>query len=296
MLSEETVITGAQNDTQKKINVDSQHKTKSMLDSIRWKVDLYKGFHRNNQFGFGIDFVIKDIFIQRYRKEHYLLWKNAPRVIARNVYGVNYTENTPSAGLREVYFSKIYTRFAEFVPTSEDVVVDAGAQFGDYALLCSTGFHAKKVFAFEPLLSNFELLTQNIFLNGATGIVANKVALGNSTKEMEVFHENDMVNSFGYGIPETIKIEKLDSYGIENPTIMKIDVEGFEMELLLGSMKTIKTYLPKIIIETHSRKLKSEVSELLTSLGYHLRHTIKNRAPKGQPEMDHISNLFFSVG
>ena len=295
MFSEEIINTGTRKDFQKKINVDTQHNMKSMLDSIRWKVDLYKGFHRNYQYGFDIDFLIKDIFIQRYRKEHYLLWKNAPRVIARDVYGINYTANTPDGGLREVYFSQIYTRFAEFIPTGEDVIADAGAQFGDYALLCSIGFKAKKVFAFEPLLSNFQLLVQNISLNGVTNIVANKVGLGNITKEMEVFHENDMVNSFGYGLPETIKIERLDDYGIEKPTIMKIDVEGFEMELLLGALGTIKTNLPKIIIETHSRKLRTEVTDLLVSLGYRLRHSIKNRSPKEQPNMDQVRNLFFSV-
>ena len=54
--------------------------------------------------------------------------------------------------------------------------------------------------------------------------------------------------------------------------IIKIDVEGFEMNVLRAAEYTIKKYKPKIIIETHSFNLFYEVRDFLTNIGYELKH------------------------
>ena len=72
---------------------------------------------------------------------------------------------------------------------------------------------------------------------------------------------------------------------------MKIDVEGFEMDVLKGAIKTIKTHHPKIILEVHTKALKEQCIKFLSGFGYKVVHydrTIHNR----YTEFDTIQNLF----
>lgn len=162
-------------------------------------------------------------------------------------------------------------------------------------MLCSKGYGVRKVYAFEPLQRNFDILEKNVSLNALTNVETHKVALGKKCSQIEIFHENEMANAFGYGLPEKVELRTIDSYNIKHVTLMKIDVEGFEMDLLYGARKTIEENLPKIIVETHSRNLIRSVTEYLSQLGYKQRHSVKNQIPKGRPEMDQLRNIFFSV-
>ena len=73
---------------------------------------------------------------------------------------------------------------------------------------------------------------------------------------------------------------------------MKIDVEGFELDVLEGAVETIKKYHPKIIIETHSKELEKKTKEFLSRFDYRLKHegrSIYNVNDK----FDKVTNLFF---
>jgi hypothetical protein len=65
---------------------------------------------------------------------------------------------------------------------------------------------------------------------------------------------------------------------LSKPDFIKIDVEGLEMDVLLGMGKTIKNYKPKLFIEIHGHDTKSkiknaqEIVEFLVTKGYSIRH------------------------
>ena len=64
-----------------------------------------------------------------------------------------------------------------------------------------------------------------------------------------------------------VKVVDLDSLGL-NPFFMKVDVEGFEIEVLEGSIATIRKHLPAILIEIQSEQTFKKVQEFLGALGY----------------------------
>ena len=99
---------------------------------------------------------------------------------------------------------------------------------------------------------------------------------------------------FSSGGDIKIRSEKLDHYSFERVDLLKIDVEGFELDVLLGAENTIRQFKPRIIIETHSKELRKKCHVFLSSLGYSLK--VKGRTVNiKKPGMDKITNLFYSV-
>lgn len=162
----------------------------------------------------------------------------------------------------------------KFCDYSGKTVIDVGANTGDSVLYFSYR-GAKKIYAFEPLKDNYIILERNVALNKVCCNCYN-VGLGNITKDVDVYVRGAMAtalvtDSLEY---ENIKIDKLNNFNID-ADIIKIDVEGFETEVLKGGLKTIKN-AKTIIIETHSKKLQVEVAKLLLGSGFHLSKVIKN--------------------
>ena len=138
-----------------------------------------------------------------------------------------------------------------------DLFADIGANVGFYSIIISSTKNIKS-FAFEPVPSTYKKLQKNIELNNLQGLViAKNIAIGSSLGNVKMYANLDTVNHVklsNENNEEDIKVEvhTLDSilsdYGI--PALIKIDVEGFETEVIRG-MKNIlaSTTLKAIIIE-----------------------------------------------
>lgn len=143
-----------------------------------------------------------------------------------------------------------------------DLFIDVGANFGSYSILAS-GVKNSKSIAFEPDLSNFKILNDQIKLNNIEHLVTTNIkALGKDDKDSFITSDLGTMN-YIITDPElknhkTIKINMttLDSINFDLNTIdmitIKIDVEGFEFEVLQGGKEflTIEK-LKAIIIETN---------------------------------------------
>jgi FkbM family methyltransferase len=120
--------------------------------------------------------------------------------------------------------------------------VDIGANIGSYTLIGSEN-NAARVYAFEPHPVTFQLLRKNIELNQRDNVVLHNVALGSS--EGEVFFTDWTGSSINHIVPGTQqpsgtiavpchRMDQLCQIGGITPQIVKIDVEGFEYDVLLG--------------------------------------------------------------
>jgi len=61
------------------------------------------------------------------------------------------------------------------------------------------------------------------------------------------------------------------------PNVMKLDVEGYELQVLKGSTRVLQQYRPRLMIEVHSEQLEAECERLLTAVGYTVT-VVPNRA------------------
>lgn len=151
---------------------------------------------------------------------------------------------------------KLYTAVA----SDSDVILDVGANIGCTALLFAT--LAKRVYAFEPAHATFQFLEKNVTRSGLPNIFPQNFGLGAEPGEYPLtfapvnrsgaYISNHVRASVGHKT-ERVTIRTLDevvqSFDIEPVDFIKIDVEGFEGQVLGGARQTLATYRPVVVLE-----------------------------------------------
>ncbi len=116
--------------------------------------------------------------------------------------------------------------------------------------------NCNKIFSFEPFSQNAELFKKNLS-NYKDKCILFEKALSDKDGKMILYNTEE--NNFGgislhkqeksFEVLEEIDVEKLDNYNLTDITLIKIDVENHENEVLRGSMQTILKNKPIIILE-----------------------------------------------
>lgn len=135
--------------------------------------------------------------------------------------------------------------------------VDAGAHVGSWAL--SLAENCREVHAFEAQRETFYRLCAGILENGlANTVSAHHCALGDGAGHATLrVISRDGGGSSTVSLPthqtplaiERVERRTLDSFGIRNVSLLKVDVEGAEIEVLRGAMELINRDQPAILFE-----------------------------------------------
>ncbi len=157
------------------------------------------------------------------------------------------------------YETEIQKVFQTYVPSAGNIL-DIGANIGINSIRLSKLLkHDGRVYSFEPIPYNQKRFSQNIQLNGIKNIELIPYALGDSNQSMHIkFDENEenkgaisLMNADINGL--IVDVLKGDDWvknnRIEAIKFMKIDVEGFEWNVIEGLKETIKINHPTILIE-----------------------------------------------
>lgn len=135
----------------------------------------------------------------------------------------------------------------------EDLFADIGANVGSYTVLASAEIGAR-TYAFEPSESTYKHLQTNIRLNDiADKATAYNIALGAAPGKLQFTVGLDTMNHMVSGQHEEniaeVQVDTLDNVlGAETPLLLKIDVEGFESEVLKGATRTLQQQTLKAIL------------------------------------------------
>lgn len=140
------------------------------------------------------------------------------------------------------------------VPTA-GVCFDVGANIGHHTIIMSQCVGENGVvFAFEPIPHIRKQMEESLALNNIKNVTIIPEALSNKDGEMNLCINQDniggssLVNT-GEGTKIIVKVRTLDSYNYDRVDFIKIDVEGFEYNVLLGAEETIKKSHPTILFE-----------------------------------------------
>ena len=134
--------------------------------------------------------------------------------------------------------------------------------------------NANKIYAFEPIKDTFEILRKNIELNSLQDkIYPFNIALGLQDGKASI-KNRPVYNCGGTEIKNDdsgdLIVKNLDNIEIkEKIDFVKIDVEGFEAQVLLGAREFLKKHKPIMVIEIHIHNF-DESHKALQSVGYEI--------------------------
>lgn len=146
----------------------------------------------------------------------------------------------------------------------KDVVIDAGANFGVFSFFAES--KGALSYAFEPIDATNKILKSNINLN-SSAVFPIKIALGNFVGEIKMNFDSenlggssiyfDSKDSNGDNNIVSVNITSLDSFvrvnALSKVDFIKADIEGYERELLIGAINTIREFEPRISICSYHR-------------------------------------------
>jgi FkbM family methyltransferase len=155
-----------------------------------------------------------------------------------------------------------------------NVAIDIGANVGLHTVRFSNKFDT--VYSFEPVKDNFDCLKYNTknnknitIYNFGIGAIEEELAISIPTisDNCGAYSLIDFKNYQGELTKEKIKIITLDSLNL-SPSLIKIDTQGFEKQVLIGSLETIKKSKPVLILECESKDQFTSISFILGEIGY----------------------------
>lgn len=153
-------------------------------------------------------------------------------------------------------------------PCRGDVVLDIGAYKGDSAIFFAGHIGGKgKIYAFEPTKSNYADLKNNVARNKLNDIIIplNKGCAGKSGRLRAVSVKSGAPWAFLSDSEgsESVEVVSVDDFiaenGIDKLDFIKMDVEGMERDVIMGAMKTINRFKPRLAIP-----LYHNTSDLIT--------------------------------
>ena len=135
-----------------------------------------------------------------------------------------------------------------------DVVLECGGHHGCTTVVLSHWVGATgQIKTFEPSPSNCKIIAQNILQNKLQNVTLENKAVGRERGTICIDNlSNSSVTESGDGL--RVELTCLDEYKHLRPTFLKIDVEGFEMQVLQGAAEILSTR-PKLAIEIHTDDL-----------------------------------------
>ncbi|TRZ51193.1 MAG: FkbM family methyltransferase [Dehalococcoidia bacterium] len=187
-------------------------------------------------------------------------------------------------------------KFLAGLDLSGQTVYDIGGYEGAFTIFFARAVGKKgRVITFEPHPQNINKIRENIRLNRFYNVGVWQVGLGKRRgKATLAFHRSELATA---SLQEDIKAKILQEKGAEaiqieidsldsqitanklpKPDFIKIDVEGLEMDVLLGMGETIKVCKPRLFIEIHGVDLKRKtenvqrVAGFLMASGYSIYH------------------------
>ena len=157
--------------------------------------------------------------------------------------------------------------------------LDIGTNIGNHVVYFSKYTSADRVIGFEPIFEYFQVANRNIINNG----LEDKCSIYNIGLGSE---GGDCIISFG-SIRQMSVVKRLDDVleGINDSiSIIKIDVEGMEIEVLKGAISLILKHKPLIYLEAIQSDEDIEIRSLetdlfLESLGYQVTGRVFNYQP-----------------
>lgn len=186
----------------------------------------------------------------------------------------------------------------------EGVVLDIGCNLGSFTIPLAKEFVNTRFVAFEPQRVVYQQFNANVFLNSLTNVKCHNTGLAEKSMrlmggvpdykkcaniggltlnfEIEQRRSNTLTGQFSrWDFLTTYDVKTLDDFNIRDIDLIKIDVEGMELNVLLGAKQTLEeNNYPPIIFECWQDEWfedqRTRLFVFLQEMGYSIQAQQKN--------------------
>jgi len=244
----------------------------------------------------------------RMRAKHFL-WKLSPRFQFRteSIFGwtLDCFDYYEMISTFEIIF---LTREYAFSPRSSSPrIVDCGSNIGLSLLFFKREYPESTILAFEPDPETFSLLRRNVERNALPGVALENLALSGKPGTRELFCDSGRAGSTamsllpgcGLDLRKTVQCALLSDFIHEDVDLLKLDIEGAELEVIEDLVRTGKiNRVRQMVIEYHpalfsDRDGYSWLRETLNANGFECQLRSGTPVPFGSPA-PHPVTLFAS--
>ena len=175
----------------------------------------------------------------------------------------------PSRAMRKSGIKSIIGKKLEYwIPPVVDpkVILDIGGNIGTTSVYYGHMFPNAKIYTFEPVPENYEILQKNIA--GFPNITGFNVGLGHEDTIAKIYTYSDNDNTGGYSLYNNLEVDKdkyqeitvkktdtfLKEIGVEHVDLIKIDTEGAEYDILTSMSQDMLSKARWILGELHGER------------------------------------------
>jgi FkbM family methyltransferase len=155
----------------------------------------------------------------------------------------------------------------------DDLAIDIGANVGVYTLLFSRAVGTGgRVIAIEPNPDNLVFIRHHLMLNAIDNVtvIAAAVAdrVGTVSFDCSDNSSTGRIDTHGALAVPCVTVDDVIDQFRGRASVIKIDVEGGELNVLKGAAATLTNHRPVVLLATHSPALRHECARFLESLDY----------------------------
>jgi FkbM family methyltransferase len=210
------------------------------------------------------------------------------RIVATTIYGFLMAVDKNDLIQRHILYERLWESDLSILLaqelTEEDIFLDIGANVG-YFTCFALAHQVKQVIACEPDPLNCEILTSNLNLNGFDykKVILLEKGLGRSQGRL-TFNRSHVANTGVSGFNACnavatfeVEVDTLDNLidcgNIPAPTVVKMDVEGWEEQVLRGAFNLLQHQPPRLIIfeaicDADGVIINQKLVEILRNFGF----------------------------
>jgi FkbM family methyltransferase len=188
------------------------------------------------------------------------------------------------------------------------IILDVGANIGVHALSWARALPGSTVYAVEPAPATADVLEANLGLNVTKNVVLLRTAVSDESGEATFYCcEDDAFSSLKdtkrrvvkaqLKVPVTTIDEIVRSIGVTRMDLIKIDVEGYESQVIKGAKETLTRFRPELFVEiyggTGSNPDPSGTVELVRAMGFEPFVLVDGKPIPYQRHSDDFYNYYF---
>ncbi len=181
---------------------------------------------------------------------------------------------------KEIFMEECYMTGLEDTIPDNPTIIDIGANAGYFTLFAASCFHGARIWAYEPIPSNFKQLDRNCKMNANIQVTClQKAVSGQAGKIIMTYDSRDSFTTSATILSkpddtnDVIKVDSVtipeifEAYGIKKCDLLKMDCEGAEYDIIYQCPSDYLLKITQIAMEVHKGP---EPSQNMESLEKHL--------------------------